>query len=541
MSNAKFISLLFLGVALFLSCTDIPDDLRNGSDGGWVSSSSRRSSSSNNMGAGCKDIVFNPSSSFCYDGDVYSKCNGMVYNPTTHICEGSVANPAKCDGWPYNPLENGCCNDYTFSLSDQRCQKDVIETKCGAKWYDAEKYNLRCKNDVIETMCGDHYRSNEWVWYDASNSDFRCKDDNVETKCGAKWYEVSSSLRCNNDVVEKKCGSDWYDFSNSTLVCNGVIETRCGYQSYDASNSNLRCKDDRVEAKCGEIWFYCSNGLCYDSWHEDNNGLRCRNDILENKCGTKWYDAANDNLRCNNDVIETVCGTNLYNPATEFCSNNSIYSKCGGSEYNIETQVCCNNIKYSITATQYCSNGTMKNYDGSITDARDGKKYNTTIIGTQTWMADNLNYYVSGSKCHNDYNNNTADCDKYGREYDWATAMALPASCNSSYCASEVSEKHRGICPSGWHLPRIDEWRALTDYVGGDSTAGKYLKTSDCGGTGDYGFITTLGSWWWSASGNSYYDGNRANVMALFCGEERAVWFNQNMSYLYAVRCLKDD
>jgi len=60
-------------------------------------------------------------------------------------------------------------------------------------------------------------------------------------------------------------------------------------------------------------------------------------------------------------------------------------------------------------------------------------------------MAENLNYNVSGSECYEDDPN----CAKYGRLYNWATAMALPSDCNSKSCASQISEKHKGICPSG--------------------------------------------------------------------------------------------
>jgi uncharacterized protein (TIGR02145 family) len=141
--------------------------------------------------------------------------------------------------------------------------------------------------------------------------------------------------------------------------------------------------------------------------------------------------------------------------------------------------------------------------------------YKTVKIGDQTWMAENLNYDVPGSKCYGeggiikmdeDYNVTIItlsdgeiqfNCNTYGRLYDWATAMALPSDCNSSSCASQVSAKHRGICPSGWHIPSNEEWDALYRYADGTNgtsspyhsvTAGKFLKAkngwNNCGTSG---------------------------------------------------------
>ena len=142
--------------------------------------------------------------------------------------------------------------------------------------------------------------------------------------------------------------------------------------------------------------------------------------------------------------------------------------------------------------------------------------YKTVVIGTQTWMAENLNYNATGSECYGGVDSN---CNTYGRLYSWATAMGFESSCNSSTCSSRIQSPHRGICPSGWHIPTIEEWTTLTDYAGGSSTAGAKLKAksewnSDGNGTDNYGFsalpggyymmngFSTVGDrgYWWSAT-----------------------------------------
>ncbi|MDR2594241.1 MAG: fibrobacter succinogenes major paralogous domain-containing protein [Fibromonadaceae bacterium] len=205
-----------------------------------------------------------------------------------------------------------------------------------------------------------------------------------------------------------------------------------------------------------------------------------------------------------------------------------------------------------------------------IADTRDGKVYRTVIMGTQTWMAENLNYDTTGSKC---YSNEEANCVKYGRLYDWSTAMALPSSCNSATCSGQVNAKHQGICPTGWRIPSTADWDKLMRYIDGDKTtyspydspmAGKYLKAiSGWGGGGDnsngedkYGFsalpggygysngfrnVGTNGDWW----STSEYDGTSAYRFDLYHGD-KAGWEDidgnrkHNKSNLFSIRCVKD-
>jgi uncharacterized protein (TIGR02145 family) len=193
----------------------------------------------------------------------------------------------------------------------------------------------------------------------------------------------------------------------------------------------------------------------------------------------------------------------------------------------------------------------------SFTDTRDNKVYKTVVIGTQTWMAENLNYNPSTgeSSC---YDNQASYCTTYGRLYDWATAMGLPASCNSSSCSSQIQSKHSGICPNGWHLPTDQEWDILRFYVDpSGSNAGK-LKArngwaASGNGTDDYSFsalpsgqyyensgeFSAAGrsGYWWDATENS---SERAFNRSLFFDDNELHREYSNKIDMYSVRCLKN-
>jgi len=185
----------------------------------------------------------------------------------------------------------------------------------------------------------------------------------------------------------------------------------------------------------------------------------------------------------------------------------------------------------------------------------DSKTFNvkTVTIGTQTWMTENLNCNVGGSKC---YENDESYCNTYGRLYYWATAMALSPGCNSSTCNTQITEKHKGVCPSGWHIPSDAEWTTLTDYVGG-LTAGEYLKATsgwnDNGnGQDTYGFSALPGGYgysdgsfynvgnngnWWSSSESNASD---AYSRGMYYDSEDAYYDYLSKYYLFSVRCLQD-
>ncbi|MGL1937127.1 MAG: discoidin domain-containing protein [Fibrobacterales bacterium] len=107
----------------------------------------------------------------------------------------------------------------------------------------------------------------------------------------------------------------------------------------------------------------------------------------------------------------------------------------------------------------------------TMVDFRDGQKYETTTIGNQEWLAENLNYESQeGSVC---YNNSEKFCETFGRLYTWDAAMA-----GSESSAANPSNV-QGICPEDWHLPSAAEWDELIAYVdviNGSDEAGYSLK-----------------------------------------------------------------
>ena len=120
---------------------------------------------------------------------------------------------------------------------------------------------------------------------------------------------------------------------------------------------------------------------------------------------------------------------------------------------------------------------------GEIIDDRDGQVYKTVEIGSQTWMAENLNY---------DYNYRTAhsycyadSCSKYGRLYTWSATVDSAAvfSTAGKGCGCHASSFPsggivRGVCPVGWHVPSLSEFQTLISSVGGYSVAGANLKST---------------------------------------------------------------
>jgi uncharacterized protein (TIGR02145 family) len=200
----------------------------------------------------------------------------------------------------------------------------------------------------------------------------------------------------------------------------------------------------------------------------------------------------------------------------------------------------------------------LHNNAQTVTDI-DGNVYNTVTIGTQTWMAENLQTisYNNGERIpivldNTDWYNLTSGaftgchipCDTYGRLYN--------------YYAVEDSRK---ICPTNWHVPSDTEWETLIDSMGGSDIAGGKLKetgtthwanpnvgaTNESGYTalpglfrfadGTYYGIDGTGGYWWSSTQK---DASSAWYSWVVNSNTSCNIGSKDKNYGYSIRCVKD-
>lgn len=196
---------------------------------------------------------------------------------------------------------------------------------------------------------------------------------------------------------------------------------------------------------------------------------------------------------------------------------------------------------------------------GSIIDGRDDQIYKTVKIGTQIWMAQNLNYKIENSFCYDDDESN---CSKYGRLYTWAMAVDSIGvfSLNGRNCGYNktcvLEEPVRGICPEGWHLPSMSEYTALFEAVGGQPWAGSKLKTKEgwnnkagrdaygfsalsAGYRNDFGAFDSIGeeTFFWCSSESNII---RGTAVSISYGVSRPTMGGVLKNYGLSIRCVKN-
>lgn len=463
----------------------------------------------------CGGAIWNPPTQFCHDEKLYDRCEGSIYNPAERFCHENIQYPL-CEGTDYNPTTHGC-------------HFDVLRLRCGIGFYDPSfqfcydniSYVLCEGKEFIppNNPCGDNrYTLTTNVSPEGSGSVTRRPDQtNYEPGTEISLTATSETGYRFNGWTNAPTYVNATNANITVIISTSDLEMTANFiRRYTLTVDRNLTEGGNVRVNIG------SNNpspTIYDSGTRvtvlatPNRGYR-----FVNWSGASESTDSSITITINSDITLTA---NFIQVDTLIIDRRP---RAGGSIAIKDTTTHDNGALVSVTVTAASGyefanwttiSGTLPsstdvtnptisfNIDGNViirasfkynntvfgsfTDSRDNQTYRTvTMPDGKTWMAENLNFETSyGSRCYgeggtvgDDRNNYflspaeiQANCETYGRLYDWATAMGFEpycnnmscfeSYCNSTSCAAQIQTNHQGVCPSGWYLPSIDDWDAL--------------------------------------------------------------------------------
>ena len=407
--------------------------------------------------------------------------------------------------------------------------------------------------------------------------------ENAVYVCAADgWKPLSKSAADGKDGVNGSNGKDGTDGISCTvatladglgykIICGGdsvgvILNGKDGKDGKDNEESCTLAEDRNgiVKFACGTadtVTLY--KALCGSESYDPAKRF-CFADSAYDLCGSKSYDPAKE--FCASDSAYALCGGKNYNPLEKFCFADSIYDLADSSLVSAAVSASCPALRF--VTTKYLNQEMLTNHSYEfLLDERDCQVYRTITIGSQTWMAQNLNYasvngnmdYKKGSFCYDDVEEN---CDTYGKIYSWTASADMPSTYSTSKFVSEKrnEEKYQGACPAGYHIPQYEEVVTLLTYAGSSDNARKLSSVflwSDCTITDAYGLSLLPGGW--LTDYGSYKNGKIGNGFWLALDVKYTsayTWgvpeaskdypsylasFNINyQNYKFSIRCIKD-
>ncbi len=348
----------------------------------------------------------------------------------------------------------------------------------------------------------------------------------------------------------------------------------CGAVAYDSSTQF--CLSGSVYSKCGGVW--------YDPYrHSCVNGVQGPRPVVLSLFSGVYATAQTVRITCASAdaaIYYTLDGSDPTTSSTRFVYVGPLSVSYGTT---LKAVAVLNGLSSAVAYGQYfISYGvawTAGISYGTVIDGRDPAKaqtYRTVKIDDQTWFAENLNYKGSGADtvgvCYNSTTGATTSgpadtCAKYGRLYTWAEVMDTSSTYNSQRLNATLPRQ--GICPSGWHVPSVNEWTTMTHYVDLNnngqndndemtSLRSKSNWASTTTSTDAYGFrILPAGELMDHGEGTSYFeyinneflfwfalenDGDNANcaLFRILNGSSYLYVLDFNKHDHYSLRCIRD-
>ena len=146
-----------------------------------------------------------------------------------------------------------------------------------------------------------------------------------------------------------------------------------------------------------------------------------------------------------------------------------------------------------------CAKESISNSDNTFSDSRDNHVYKSVIIGTQTWMAENLAYLPSVVP-----SSDGLESFALYYVYDYEGRIVSEAKKKRNYTLYGVLynwEAAKVACPSGWHLPTDKEWKILETYLGMSQTDADRDYVRDSGSIGKA--MKSINKWSYNRNGDN--------------------------------------
>ena len=401
-------------------------------------------------------------------------------------------------------------------------------------------------------LCEDY----EWVEYkpkSSSSGDVESSDDNEsysEGSSSSRRAQSSSSHVMTRDEILGPCTLA----NEGTVAMDSLDEIRVSGTDYYICRSGLWISADTYD-------------LNTHGWSDTTDGA-----FREGMWSTFYFKSVSE--ECVTEEDSYTYQVYVYDRGwrvakrDELCYGKACTAMSGGESiiWNGRTYVCSDTAwrqenVYNLDKSSFFASDV--DY-GSLTDERDGQVYKTVKIGTQVWMAENLNYADSlkdvvlqdgASFCY-DYDSD--NCAVGGRFYRWAAAMGLLSKYNNSRADTTLlkSSNHRGLCPEGWHIPDTTEWNTLIATVGkGNASA---LKTTSAWLFDADSIGAATNSTGFSAAPTGVNASSGANSQILFCStyqtysdefryfslsysSNQLYYGSRDKKYPCFVRCIQDD
>ena len=393
-------------------------------------------------------------------------------------------------------------------------------------------------------------------------------DSDVEHICkGGSWIAIGSSSSSNNIITnetkqssssssynvilsasEESSSSFFGSETNpSSSSSSSVIasETNQSSSSNYGNNESSSSSEDSIESSSSEeTKLY----LCDDGETHVLNPANCEK---ESSSSVAIASSSSDNTPNSSSTEVQESSSSEMSSSSEKIDSSS--STIESSSSNISSS----SIDES-SSSEESSSSLNDDYDANnntLTDPRDGQIYKTVTIGSQVWMAENLNYlpedtvgtiWAGKSVCGggNWKSLEEGDCSIFGRLYEEDF--------------TKMEEYIDSICPNGWSLPSKKQYENLISFLGEDANNKMkiansiYWNINDS--TNQSGF-SAIPAGYYSSKGFNYLNkegvsvasfafvsigSNARNVISIQDDESDFWWSSFNNYHYMSVRCIKD-